>query len=334
MQKVAANNASSRIRALDLFCGAGGSSWGTQLAGVDVVAAVDMWSLARDAYKDNFPDVQFYLQAAESCDLKKIANDIATPIQLLLASPECTNHSCAKGKLKRSEESRMTAFEVVRFAESLKPRWIIVENVIQMRDWKRYDDWLKGLKDLGYFIREQTLNASDFGVPQSRKRLFVTCDLEASPPEIIPPSLRKIRNASAAINPNGRYQFSPLKSPKRAKATLERAERAIAGVGCDKPFLMVYYGSDFAGGWQKLDVPLRTITTLDRFAYVRPGTAGPEMRMLQVPELKKAMGFPARYKLNSGTRRDRIKLLGNAVCPPVMKTIVQQIVASQDSKEA
>jgi DNA (cytosine-5)-methyltransferase 1 len=50
------------------------------------------------------------------------------------------------------------------------------------------------------------------------------------------------------------------------------------------------------------------------------------MRMLQVPELKEAMGFPVDFRLSRGTRRDRIKLLGNAVCPPVMKSIVEALV--------
>jgi C-5 cytosine-specific DNA methylase len=49
------------------------------------------------------------------------------------------------------------------------------------------------------------------------------------------------------------------------------------------------------------------------------------MRMLQVPELKRAMGFQAGYELNCGTRRDRIKFLGNAVCPPVMEAVVRSI---------
>ena len=52
------------------------------------------------------------------------------------------------------------------------------------------------------------------------------------------------------------------------------------------------------------------------------------MRMLQVPELKLAMGFPPEYQLSHGTRRDRIKLLGNAVCPPVMWHIARSLVSS------
>lgn len=122
-----------------------------------------------------------------------------------------------------------------------------------------------------------------------------------------------------------------LRSDNRAKATLERAERAIAALGARKAFLMVYYGSDAAGGWQRLNVPLRTLTTLDRFAYVKPTADGHKMRMLQVPELKIAMGFPEKHVLKHGTRRERIKLLGNAVCPPVMEAVIRVLTAPDGS---
>ena len=85
---------------------------------------------------------------------------------------------------------------------------------------------------------------------------------------------------------------------------------------------MVYYGSDHAGGWQSLDAPLRTVTTLDRFALVKPTDSGHVMRMLQPEELKIAMGWPRGFKIKHGTRRDKIKMIGNAVCPPVMREIV------------
>jgi len=51
------------------------------------------------------------------------------------------------------------------------------------------------------------------------------------------------------------------------------------------------------------------------------------MRMLQVPELKRAMGFRADYAMNHGTRRENIKILGNGVCPPVMEAIVETITS-------
>jgi DNA (cytosine-5)-methyltransferase 1 len=88
---------------------------------------------------------------------------------------------------------------------------------------------------------------------------------------------------------------------------------------------MVYYGTDGAGGFQRLDRPLRTVTTLDRFALVKPNGCGHEMRMLQPPELAYAMGFPDAHVWLESSRRDRIKLLGNAVCPPVMRDIIMAL---------
>ena len=49
----------AKIRALDLFCGAGGSSWGAREAGVEIVAAFDLWPLAGEAHDANFPEAEF-----------------------------------------------------------------------------------------------------------------------------------------------------------------------------------------------------------------------------------------------------------------------------------
>lgn len=313
-----------KIRAIDLFAGAGGSSQGAVDAGVDVVAAVDCWSLAQRAYVKNFSGVKFYCEKCETIDAVKLRRELGE-VHLILASPECTSHTCAKGSAEGSENSRNTAFDVVRFASAFKPRWLIVENVVHMRRWSRYKEWLQALQSLGYKVRDQTLNAVDFGVPQARRRLFVIADRERVPPEIFLSGVRRIRTARDVIDGNGRFPFSALNAPGRAKATLERAERAVSEVGKRRAFLLVYYGTDGGGGWQRIDKPLRTVTTLDRFAYVRPREGAHEMRMLQVPELKKAMGFPSRFRLE-GSRRDQIKLLGNAVCPPVMRAIIETLL--------
>lgn len=316
----------TRIRALDLFCGAGGTTCGAELAGVGVVGAVDAWDLACTTYADNYPNAKVYHSVCERLDPSLVLREVGA-VELLLASPECTNHTCAKGSAERCEASRNTAFQVVRFAKVLKPLWIIVENVIQMRVWERYQEFIDNLERQGYRCAPHVLNAADFGVPQARRRLFIVCQLGAHPPAIVAPKPPR-RTAREIIDTNGAYRYSFLWAPKRAPATLARAERAIAEVGEHRPFLLVYYGNDGAGGWQRLSVPLRTITTLDRFAYVRSRNGCYEMRMLQVNELKYAMGFPAKHLFRFGTRRDRIKLLGNAVCPPVMQHIVQTLMDS------
>lgn len=314
-----------RDRTVDLFCGAGGSSWGARLAGARIVAGFDIWRVAGRTYQENFPEARFHEGPLEQWDATRLRKPLKR-IDLLLASPECTNHSPAKGAGPRCEKSKATAFEVLRFAEVLEPRWIVVENVVSMRRWSRFEEFTQALKALGYHVTEQALDAVEFGVPQTRRRLFILCDRERTPPQVRPPK-RKRLPASTIIDGNGTYGYSLLKTARRAEATLERAQRAIGILGNRRSFLLVYYGSDRAGGWQRLSRPLRTVTTLDRFALVRPRESRHFMRMLQVPELKAAMGMPKRFRLVAGTRREAIRLLGNAVCPPVMRSVIRCLAA-------
>lgn len=326
MKKATSCSKTPKIRALDLFSGAGGSSWGAREAGVEIVAAFDLWPLAAEAHKVNFPDSEFINDRLENIDVQALAKRLGK-IDLIIASPECTNHSPAKGNKPRCELSKDTAFQVTRFAKAFKPRWIVIENVVNMRKWSRYAEFKGELTALGYRMREEILNSAKFGVPQSRRRLFLMADLEAEPLKITPRK-RPLKKVKDIVDLNGTYKWTPLIKPNRAKPTLERARRGFKVMGKNKPFLLVYYGSDGGGGWQKLDRPLRTITTVDRFALVKPDPEhGHVMRMLQAPELQAAMGMPSKMKLETGTRRERIKMIGNAVCPPVMKRVIQTLTA-------
>jgi DNA (cytosine-5)-methyltransferase 1 len=278
-----------KVRTLDLFHGAGGCSLGAQAAGARIVAGIDLWNLASDCYHRNFPRARTFNADIRDVSPEELHRQIGD-IDLFIASPECTNHTCAKGGAERSEESRLTAFEVVRFAAEFMPEWIVLENVVHMQSWDAYPRLISDFEKLGYQIRVEKLNAMDFGVPQSRRRLFLICSLSGMPDEIVLPG-SEVVSASSVIDFNGSYSFSPLYSPRRAMPTIERAKRAVAELGEDEHFLIVYYGTDRSGGWQSVDRPLRTITTLDRFAYVSPSPDGHMMRMLQPEELKLAMGF-------------------------------------------
>lgn len=168
-----------QLKFADLFCGGGLGARGAVSAGFAPVLSVDAWEMAGATYKDNFNGSNVMVDRVENISPKKVLK--GEKIDLLLGSPECTNHSPAKGASPRCEESRKTAFNMVNWAEDLNPRWIVMENVPHMRSWARYQELISDLKGLGYNIREQVLNAADFGVPQSRKRLFVLCDKEAEP---------------------------------------------------------------------------------------------------------------------------------------------------------
>jgi DNA (cytosine-5)-methyltransferase 1 len=319
----AKRSSTKRLRAFDMFCGGGGSSLGAAMAGVDIVGGAEMADYPAQAFSANFPSARLYHGDLRALSLDGLSKDLGK-IDILLASPECTNHTCAKGSAPRSEESKETALQVIRFAESMRPNWVILENVVHMKPWKRYPELKASLSALGYEISESVLDSSLFGVPQKRRRLFMIAGLNGKPGAVSGNS-RSPKTAASVIDAEGNWPTSMLFSPKRASGTLERAERAIAEVGSKSPFLIVYYGTDGSGGWQSLDQPLRTVTTLDRFALVQPSSSGHTMRMLQPIEIRRAMGFPRSYRFPVGTRRDKIKLLGNAVCPPVMRSIVSAL---------
>jgi len=309
------------MRAIDLFCGAGGSSLGAVAAGVEIVAGFDVWPVAGSVYRANFPHARSYLcdlAALDESDIRSIHGDLSD-VDLILASPPCVDHSPARGARLPSPAGLDLPWCVWRFAAVFLPRWIVVENVIGMRRWHGYRPFLCALMGLGYRARVCILDAADFGVPQRRRRLYIVCDREVEPPEIAPRASVHVP-AGCVIDLDG-YAYTPLYTPRRARATIERVERALRALGRDATFLSVYYGS--GPQWQTLDAPLRTVTTSAHFALVRPDRrGGHEMRMLQVGELRRAMSFPVWFDFGGCTRTDTMRLLGNAVCPPVMQAIV------------
>lgn len=314
------------MRACDIFCGAGGSSAGARAAGIDIVAGIDMCPTATATFAANFPDAHVVTGRLEDVSKDEFKEQVG-PIDLLLASPECRNHTCAKGSAPRDESSRATAMQVIEYAGLLHPRWIVLENVVYMRPWSRYGELKGGLNELGYHLEERTLDASDFGVAQTRRRLFLIGDREQPPNLTLRQRPGRRKSAKSILDAAGTWKINPLFTPKRAKATLERARRGFEALGGRASFLLVYYGSDGSGGWQPLKRPLRTITTLDRFALVEHDGDRWTIRMLQVPELRRAMGFSDDFVLPAGTRRDRIRLLGNGVCPPVMEAVVRSLTS-------
>jgi len=318
------NDLNNSARTIDLFCGAGGSSYGARKAGAKIIAGFDLWSTAIKAYKSNFPEAKTYEGDLRKFSPETIKNDIGD-IDLILASPECTNHSLAKGAKERSEESKMTAFQVTRYAEVFEPKWIVIENVVEMQSWSEHPKFIDRLWDLDYSVQQLTLKSSEFGVPQARKRLFLVCThtKKVNVKEFVFMK-RKQKAVSSILDWSDKYPFSPLFKQGRAENTLKRAENAIKALGKKEAFIMVYYGT--GDGWQSINVPLRTITTLDRFSLVVPSSKGHKMRMLQPEELKLAMGFEEDYNLDIGvTRREKVKLMGNGVCPPVMTSIIKNL---------
>jgi DNA (cytosine-5)-methyltransferase 1 len=173
----------------DMFCGAGGSSTGaTMIPGITVKTALNHWQKALDSHNANHPDTIHIQADIKETDPRYIGNS-----DILWASPECTNHSVAKGKKRitnqpdifgdslpdeAADRSRATMWDVPRFAEVHHYRAIITENVVDAAKWVMFDAWLMAMKSLGYDHRIQYLNSmhaqhGGLPAPQSRDRMYV-----------------------------------------------------------------------------------------------------------------------------------------------------------------
>lgn len=315
---------------VDLFCGAGFGARGAVRGGGVPLLGLDAWNLATKTYKANFPQADILTSKIE--DVSPSALGVKYKPDVLLTSPECTSHSIARGAKPGLEKSRETAIGIVPWIEAMQPRWVIVENVNRMKKWDRHDELVQTIESLGYSVSDLLLNSADFGSAQARKRMFLVCDKRGttvSREDLLGLVHIERKIARDIINWRADYPTTPLRKPNRAKATLERADRAIAELGVGVPFLIVYYGSDYAGGWQSLDVPLRTVTTIDRFGLVTWKKDTPFLRMLQPDELLVAMGGSTEHILPHGSRREKVKLCGNGVCSDVMASIFQWITLNQ-----
>ena len=169
----------------DQFCGAGGSSLGATAAGLELQLALNHWPRAIETHNTNFPNARHDCTDISACNPRRYSST-----DLLIASPECTNHSVAKGQTRRhqyqpdlfgegkpdpaAERSRATMWDVPRFAEFHDYRLIIVENVVDARQWVMWDAWLHAMTLLGYDHQCVYFNSMHaWPTPQSRDRLYV-----------------------------------------------------------------------------------------------------------------------------------------------------------------
>lgn len=174
----------SYITVTDQFCGAGGSSIGAVKAGAELRLALNHWRLAVDTHNTNFPNAAHDCTDISACDPRRYPST-----DILITSPECTNHSLANGKRKPSrqfdlfnpqaidpaeERSRATMWDVPRFAEYHGYRIIVVENVVDARKWVMWDAWLMAMSSLGYDHQCVYFNSMHaHPTPQSRDRMYV-----------------------------------------------------------------------------------------------------------------------------------------------------------------
>ena len=350
---------------LSTFAGGGGSSTGYRLAGGKILAVNEFVPEAQNTYKENYPNTLII-----PGDIKKLTgkdfmiNTGLKPgeLDLLDGSPPCSafsmagsvshgkgnTHADAFGKKKKYsdiegvEDVEDLFFEFLRIANELKPKVIIGENVegLTMGEAKEYFHKIQNtFEDIGYLVVADVLNASYFGVPQSRKRCFFIGVREDVAEKVginfmtmyqLYPDKNDFRTTlGEAINDIVNedkeeldYLFDKISPEKAVGKTLMKMpkdpDKVLTGMDYHEK------GHHFNLKRSSLRKPCPTITAMGNLAGVA-GTCHPiEDRKFTIKELKRIMSLPEDFKL-TGKHKQQSERIGRMVPPLMMKALAESV---------
>lgn len=273
----------------DLFAGGGGTSAGLEAALGKVDFAINHDAVAIAVHAANHPKTKHYATDIWATDPKTVTR--GRHVSFLWASPDCTHFSVAKGGKPRKQNIRSLAYVVVEWARDVRPDVIMVENVQEFLGWGPLDanglpnkarmgetfrTWKARLELLGYTVDHRVLDASLYGAPTRRRRLFLIarCDNEPIvwPEATHGPGKLPVHTAAECIDwsipcPSIFERERPL-----ADKTLWRIAQGIKKFVLENPhpFIVGAGGRARQTGPTSTDAPLGTVTAKNDRAVVAP----------------------------------------------------------------
>lgn len=275
---------------VDLFAGAGGASEGIRQAfGRDPDIAINHDAVAVSMHEANHPGTRHYV--SDVFEVDPVTATGGRPVGLLWASPDCKHFSKAKGGKPRSKKIRSLAWVVVKWAKTVKPRVIILENVEEFITWgplarngqpcpdrkgQTFARWIAQLRANGYRVEWRELRACDYGAPTIRKRFFLIARCDHLPIQWPKPThgkpdslevrrgkLAPWRTAAECIDWSIPCPSIFERSKQLADATLRRIAAGIKRYVVDSPapFIVPLRGTSASHtSTHSVDAPLSTVT--------------------------------------------------------------------------
>lgn len=340
----------SKIRAVDLFCGAGGLTHGFLLEGLKVNAGIDLDSACQYPYETN-NRAQFIKR-----DVSKISGDdlneiFGSPkIRVLAGCAPCQPFSTYAHKYDIKRDNKWSLLQQFsRLIKESSPEIVTMENVPSVCKHEVFESFVRSLKRKGYYVWYGIVDSSLYGAPQSRKRMVLLASLLGEI-EFIEPTRKKpktVRQVIGKLERIGAGEGSgkdPLHSTRSLTSiNYERIKVSKPGgtwhdwpkqlvADCHK----VESGSTFSGvyGRMQWDKPAPTMTT--QFYSFGGGRFGhPEQnRAISLREGAIFQGFPKRYKF---LKKDEVvnftalgRMIGNAVPVDLGRAIAKSILQHVD----
>ncbi|MCL4363222.1 DNA cytosine methyltransferase [Candidatus Marsarchaeota archaeon] len=157
---------------VDLFCGAGGLSKGFELAGYRIIAGLDFDKTSVETFGFNFPDAVSICADIKSIRPEQFLERLKEKkVDVVVGGPPCQGFSTANRQQKFIDDPRNILYKYfVEYVSFIKPEIFVMENVAGME--KKVNEIEKDFSDIGYLVGYGIMNASEYGIPQNRKRLF------------------------------------------------------------------------------------------------------------------------------------------------------------------
>ncbi len=336
---------------IDLFCGIGGFSKGFEKAGFQVLFGIDNWDVALKTFEVNHKN-SFVINKDISEVEDSFYEKYSGKVDVVIAGPPCQGFSMS-GK-RDIKDKRNTLFEeVIRSVKILKPKMVVLENVVGLLSMKnscgeKISEIIKRkLSELGYITEYKVLNASDFGVPQARRRvIFVASKIgKLSFPS---PLGWKIKVGDALGNipdvdkkhysePISDFQKSMSDGENKifnheAMSHNEKVKNRIKYVppgGNWKDIPPEYYGVGgvHSNNYRRLDPsrPSITLKHATKSMIIHPKFN----RVVTAREVARLQSFPDSFIL-VGTRFDQHQQLANAVPPLLGYAIAKELIKYLD----
>lgn len=189
----------SRVACIDLFCGAGGLTHGLIQAGIPVVAGIDVDAACRYPFETNNSSrfIAKDIKNVKPADLKKLYGD--AEIRILAGCAPCQPFSTYSQRYDTLTSPRWPLlYQFARLIKSVRPDVVTMENVPLVEKHAVFDDFVATLRRLGYNVWQGVVDCTQYGLPQTRRRMVILASL-IGPIELIAPTHEKPRTVKDAI---------------------------------------------------------------------------------------------------------------------------------------
>ena len=357
--------------AISLFSGCGGDTLGLTRAGYKVIAFSEFNNAAVESHLANFPESEL-IQANPTPDIKKKKDlmDILNVqdavfakyrdrVDIIFAGFSCQGFSRA-GKKRPDDPRNQMYLQFVRATANIRPKFVIGENVTGLLTMRSGPDdtdplvldlILKAFKDIGYELTYKQQEATDFGVPQKRKRIILvgydtTQVTTFNAAEFWTrvqeegTKLPRISQADFVTNSmEGATLIPPANIPEHFATYAQPVAQTTGPTGKPHPYVTLKIAENLLS-CSKRDSPIHSeiinkhapsktiICTYDHQPRLLVGLRKPDgtafARTLLPDELKQIQGFPADYQIR-GSLKEQVVQIGNAVPPPMIEAVAKAL---------